>query len=120
MVCKLPRRMQPYTIYLDNYFTSISLFKRLKDRTIAACGTTRPIAAGSDFPVICKQLKDYTGKVPWGTIATEVVRDVLCVAWCDNNVVSALTTAHTVHNVTNTVTRLRKRPSSTSTNAKVV
>jgi hypothetical protein len=36
------QRGAPYIIYLDNYFTSIALFKELRDIQCGACGTTRP------------------------------------------------------------------------------
>jgi hypothetical protein len=31
-----------YIVYLDNYFTSVALFKELRDICCGACGTTRP------------------------------------------------------------------------------
>jgi hypothetical protein len=43
---------------------------------------------------------------------------VLFIAWQDNNIVTALSTVHTVHKPTDWVPRLRKRPATTSTSAK--
>jgi hypothetical protein len=56
LVKYLPKQANTYSIYLDNYFTSIALFEKLRTRQIGACGTTRPYAAGKDFPVLMKQL----------------------------------------------------------------
>jgi hypothetical protein len=34
--------LAPYIIYMDNYFTSVALFKELRDIRCGVCGTTRP------------------------------------------------------------------------------
>jgi hypothetical protein len=44
---------------------------------------------------------------------------VLCLAWQDNNIVLSLSTVHTVHNVTDLITRERRRPRESSTNASI-
>jgi hypothetical protein len=49
----LPRRR--ITIYIDNYFTSVPLFKELRNCEFGAVGTTRPHA---EFPAGMKELKD--------------------------------------------------------------
>jgi hypothetical protein len=46
------------------------------------------------------------------------IDSVLCIAWQDNNIVTALSTVHTVHKPTDWIPRLRKRPAKTSTSAK--
>jgi Transposase IS4 len=48
----------------------------------------------------------------------EIVESTLCFLWQDNNAVLGLTTAHPFKN--DTILRLRKRPSPTSTNARIV
>jgi Transposase IS4 len=65
LIQKLPNRhTQPYIVYLDNYFTSISLFEQLRDININACGTTRAHAAGDDYPALIKELRsDFTKKL---------------------------------------------------------
>ena len=37
----LPYQMQPFTIYIDNFFSSVDLFAHLHHMGIDACGTTR-------------------------------------------------------------------------------
>jgi Transposase IS4 len=59
------RHTQPYTVYLDNYFTSISLFEQLRDINISACGTTRAHVVGDDYPALIKELQsDFAKKLP--------------------------------------------------------
>ena len=118
---KLPPEPGRYTVYLDNYFTSINLFKRLRDEGIGACGTTRPSSSIQFHPTLAV-LKESTLTREWNSLYTDIQNQVLCVAWQDNNTVAALSTVHTVHKDTDWVEpdwveRLRKRPSKTSTNA---
>lgn len=119
---KLPLLQQgmTYSIYLDNYFTSIPLFSELRRQGFGACGTTRPANSGSAYPLILEAMKDkrYGLRLPWGTLLAVPTGDVLCLGWIDNNCVTALSTVHTVDRAYNNVTRLRKRPAETSTNAK--
>ena len=42
---------------------------------------------------------------------------MLCISWQDNNLVLGLSTIHTVHEASSHITRFRKRPQTTSTNA---
>jgi len=49
-----------------------------------------------------------------------VVKDVLCLAWQDNNVVLALSNIHTVNRAEDFRERQRKRPAKTSTNGRIV
>src|SRR3954454_7510540 len=47
----LPKIDQSYfVLYLDNYFTSIPLFSKLRSENIGAVGTARP--SGIDFPAL--------------------------------------------------------------------
>jgi len=123
MVLQMARQLpkisgSPFTIFLDNYFTSIPLFRKLRKENIGACGTTRAGAAGKDFPAILTVLREsYSKKLDWGTICAIPVDDVLCVGWQDNNLVLGLTTVHTVDRAEDEVTRWRRRPAKTSTNA---
>ncbi len=108
---------QTYTIYLDNLFTSTPLFRQLKVNGIGACGTTRPDSS-PDFPAVLQVLKEkYGHSLPWGTLVAIPVDGVLCLGWIDNNTVLSLSTVHTVNQVADRVTRWRKRPQATSTNA---
>ena len=101
---------------MNNYFTSVPLFKLLREHGYGACGTTRPTS--KDFPSQLQQLrKDSSSSIPWGKTYAMVVDNVLCLSWQDNNLVLTLST---VHYPTNVIERLRKRPKKTSTNAGIV
>ena len=113
---KLPPEPGRYTVYLDNYFTSINLFKRLRQEGIGACGTTRPSASPQFHPTLAV-LKESKLTNEWNSLYADVQDDVLCIAWQDNNTVTALSTVHTVHKDDDWVKRKRKCPSKTSTNA---
>src|SRR6266536_4219983 len=107
-----------YVLYLDNYFTSIPLFSMLRKENIGAVGTTR--ASGIDFPALLTVLrKNWSTKLNWGTTVADVVNNVLCIGWQDNNFVLGLSTVHTVHEASSFITSERKRPSTTSTNAHI-
>ena len=106
------------TIYLDNYFTSVPLFEELRLCQFGAIGTTRP---HSTFPQELVEVKKrFAKKLEWNTLLARVVKNTLCMAWQDNNIVLALSNVHTVHTAKDWVTRVRKRPSKTSTNAQIV
>lgn len=113
----LPKINESYfVLYLDNYFTSIPLFSMLRAENIGAVGTTRP--SGTEFPALLIALRqNFSAKLNWGTICAITVNGVLCIGWQDNNFVLGLSTIHTVHEASSYVTRWRKRPQITSTNA---
>lgn len=121
----LPSHRNNYTVYMDNYFTTIPLFDRLRQLGIGACGTTRPNASKKLFPKALSLLKDSKKSQPWNTLYAAPagpdsdIDSVLCIAWQDNNIVTALSTVHTVHKSTDWIPRLRKRPAKTSTSAKI-
>ncbi|XP_015774285.1 PREDICTED: piggyBac transposable element-derived protein 4-like [Acropora digitifera] len=81
---------QGYHLYVDNFYTSVTLFKDLFAHGVRATGTIREIKR--DFPENLKNSKQWAkgkdrGSVRWG-------RDGPCLAvqWLDNKVVSVLTT----------------------------
>ena len=117
MVRLLPKIKESYfIIFLDNYFTSIPLFLKLRAKNISAVGKTRP--QGTEFPALLITLRQkWSTKLDWGTICTAIVDDVLCIGQQDNNHVLALSTVYTVHEASSYITRFRKRPQTTSTNA---
>jgi hypothetical protein len=116
LALSLPRRY--LTIYLDNYFTSIPLFIELRACNFGAVGTTRPY---KDFPSKLVELKTrFATKLEWNTLLAAVVKDVLCLAWQDNNIVLALSNIHTVNRVEDFQERQRKRPAKTSTNRRII
>lgn len=106
-------------LFTDNYFTEPKLAGRLKDKGIAICGTMKPNRP--DLPELLVEMKKLFSKdIPYGVLAAVVQDDILFVAWQDNNLVLALTTAYGVREIDNVIPKKRKRPSKTSTNARVV
>ena len=97
MVHLLPKfENSPYIIYLDNYFTSIPLFSMLQKENIGVVGTTRPL--GIDFLALLIVLhKNWSTKLDWGTTIVDIVDNVLCIGWQDNNFVLGLSIVHTIH-----------------------
>ena len=81
-----------YACYMDNFFTSIKLFKHLRGLNIAAVGTCK---SGSGFPRPLLELRSATKKKnDWELLHYYDVENVLCIAWCDNNLAQLMTTLH--------------------------
>jgi hypothetical protein len=76
LALSLPRRR--LTIYMDNYFTSIPLFSKLRACKPGAVSTTRPY---KEFLVGLKELKDrFSTKLKWNSLLALIVQDTLCLA----------------------------------------
>jgi hypothetical protein len=115
LVATLPRNL--ITIYINNYFTSVPLFQSLQSHSYGTVGTTRP---HKRFPQALSKLKKDGSKLEWNTLLAQVIDNILCLAWQDNNIVLALSTVYTVHNATDFITRQRRRPAKTSTSGRIV
>ena len=96
---------QGYHLYVDNFYTSPTLFKDLFARGVGATGTVRETRR--DFPEALRNSKQWAkgkerGSVRWG-------RDPPCLAlqWLDSKVVSMLTTIDNA-NVKKQATRTAK------------
>ena len=76
LVLSLPRRF--LTIYLDNYFTSVPLFKELRACNFGVVGTTRPHKEFLNELVKIKT--NFATKLEWNALLAVVVEDVLCLA----------------------------------------
>ncbi|EDN05081.1 predicted protein [Histoplasma mississippiense (nom. inval.)] len=100
-----------YSIYMDNYFTSVALFHYLRKQGIGACGTTRP----ANLPPLLQELKNsgLSAHIPFNTLCILPQNEVLCLGWKDNNIVLLLSTIHMPDSF---VERVRKRPGLNSTN----
>ncbi|CAG8586621.1 4867_t:CDS:1, partial [Paraglomus occultum] len=105
-----------YDVYMDNYFSSIALFKYMRDNGYGACGTVRLNSA--KFPAELKHGKYQ--RLDWNTLLGKVVENVLAILWIDNGPVTMLTTIHNVCGDDWNVARERRRPRETSTNANTV
>ena len=121
MVLKLATDTLPSDsiLFMDNYFTCLELAVALRDRGIAVCGTMKPTRR--DLPNLLVEMKqEFVRDIPYGVLAAIVQNNVLLVAWQDNNLVLGLTTVYGVREVEDFISKKRKRPSKTSTNARVV
>jgi hypothetical protein len=116
LALSLPRRR--IAIYMDNYFTSVPLFKELQACEFGAMGTTRP---HKEVPAGFKDLKArFSTKLEWNTLLAKVVDNTLCLAWQDNNIVLALSNIHTVHTAEDFRQKVRRRPAKTLTNRRII
>lgn len=79
-----------YKLYVDNFYTTPSLFRDLLSRKIWACGTLRPNVAG--YPQ--KKENDMTDKTPRGTIRWMRQGELLFVKWLDTRQVTMCSTIH--------------------------
>jgi hypothetical protein len=52
-----------YNVYMDNYFSTVGLFKRLRDIQCGAYGTSR---RQGGIPSQLVGLKDHIKSIPWG------------------------------------------------------
>jgi hypothetical protein len=64
----LPQHQNTYTVYMDNYFTTIPLFQCLCQLGFGACGTTRLNVSKALFPKALYVLKDSKKSQPWNTL----------------------------------------------------
>ncbi|KAF9079247.1 hypothetical protein BGX27_006734 [Mortierella sp. AM989] len=113
----LPRQNLTFNIFMDSYFSNIPLFIVLRELNIGACRTARQNT--TRFP---KELKIYKGdKLDWNTLSAVVVDEkVFAILWMDNGPVTMMSTIHEIVGDPSFITRNRRRPRETSTNAKSV
>jgi hypothetical protein len=104
-----------YHFFLDNLFLNISVALALLELGILCTGTTRKNATG--VPNWLVELKTRNRSLLWDSAFAEIVNGVLCFLWQDNNAVLGITTGF---DLAQRVLRLRKRPSLTSINARIV
>lgn len=111
----LDTKQYSYVVYTDNGFSTIPLFRALRERGIGACGTTQ--ANRAEYPLALEN----TSLTEWNSIDGYTMgptpNEVLCFRWMDNNIVRMLTTVHPWNEVTQS---LRRKPRKTSTNAAIV
>jgi len=92
-VYHLVNQLPPYkafTIFMDNYFSSINLFNFLQNNGYGACGTVHMNTA--KFPIVLKKEKD----LEWDFLKGIIVDNVLSLLWIDNGPVTMLTTMHVI------------------------
>ena len=105
-----------FCFFLDNLFLNVNVSQALLALRICCTGTTRKNAQG--IPEWLLKMKEHNRSLVWNSTLAEVVDSTLCFLWQDNNAVLGLTTAHCLKD--ETIERMRKRPSPTSTNARIV
>lgn len=89
-ILNVPFLGKGYKLYVDNFYTSPTLFRDLLSRKIWACGTLRPNVAG--YPK--KKGNDMTDKTPRGTIRWIRQGELLFVKWLDARQVNMCSTMH--------------------------
>ena len=96
---------QGYHLYVEIFYTSVTLFKHLFARGVGATGTI--VETKRDFPVNLKNGKQWAKGKDRGSMRLE--RDPPCLAlqWLDNKVVSVITTIDNA-NVKDHVARKQK------------
>jgi Transposase IS4 len=102
-----------FYFFLDNLFLNLNVSQALLALRICCTGTTRKNTHG--IPEWLIKLKEYNKGLVWNSMLAEIVDLTLCFLWQDNNAVLGLITTHSLKD--DTVERLRKRLSPTSTNA---
>ena len=81
---------QGYHLFVDNFYTSLTLFKALFNQGILATGTI--METRRDFLASLKNSKGWAKGKERGTMRWERVSPCLALQWVDNKVVSLLTT----------------------------
>ena len=81
---------QGYHLFVDNFYTSVTLFKDLYNQGVLATGTT--METRRDFPDSLKKSKEWAKGQERGSMRWERVSPCLALQWVDNKVVSVLTT----------------------------
>lgn len=109
---QLPHSRLDFNVYMDDLFTSAKLLQHFRNNGIGACGTARSQAG------IPKELQvGKTSKLEWDTRSGVVMGGVLAVSWQDNSPATMMTTIHGIVGEQWEVTRERRRPRDTGTNA---
>ncbi|QSS61274.1 hypothetical protein I7I51_03447 [Histoplasma capsulatum] len=105
------KEVADYSIYMNNYFTSVALFHYLQKQGIEACETIHP----ANLPPLLQELKNsgLSSHIPFNTLCIIPQNEVLCLGWKDNNIVLLLSTVHLPDSF---VEHVRKRPGLSSTN----
>ena len=96
-LCKTLPILLTYFLFVDNFFSSIKLFKTLRSLEIAASEIAKK---KSDFPKKLLAFRDVTSKkINWSLQTHMIVDGVFCLSWIDNNPVQFMTTSHLVEDL---------------------
>jgi hypothetical protein len=121
LLSRLPPPPSPqhgYHCFMDNLFSSTELFQLLRDRGIAATGTTRPNRIDSHQMQEVRRQEKAKDSLPWGTFFAKKhkTQEVMQFAFKDNALVLAMSTHYSGWEPS--PLQVRKRPTKTSTSAK--
>lgn len=106
-------------LFINNYFIELKLASKLKASRITIYKTIKPNR--TNLPELLVEMKQrFTKDIPYGTLTAVVQDNILMIAWQNNNLILALTTAYGVREVNNTIIKKRKRLNRTSTNNRIV
>ena len=91
-----PYLNQGYHLFVDNFYTSMILFKTLFTQGVLATGTV--METRRDFPPVLKNSKEWAKGKDRGAMRWEPDPPCLALQWIDNKVVSLLTTIDNANN----------------------
>ena len=101
-----PLKRAGHHIYMDNYYTSLSLFIDMKQKGFGACGTARVDRKGMPLEWKGKgkgQTGDKRKGLKKGEVRTENLENgVLTLQWKDKRLITMLSTVHDSSMVTKT------------------
>lgn len=93
LTSRLPQELQPYNIYIDNFFTGFPLLRKLTELNIGCTGTVRNNRTENCPLPDPKTFK----KTRRGTYAYKNTEDMIVVRWNDNNIVTVASNCHGVN-----------------------
>ena len=94
--------------YVDNFYTTFPLFKKLKDIGIGAVGTA--CTSSKDFPECLKITKEVWSKLEYHSNGGVVKDRIGFLLWVDNKPVTMMTSIHTLRNRASEVYKKRTAP----------
>ncbi|KAI4469524.1 transposase is4 [Holotrichia oblita] len=101
MLENLPNPKLSYKFYLDNLFTSVTLFNFLRVNGYGGTGTFREDRIPLSCPLASKKDLKKKGERGSSVSALEKTHGILFVKWTDNNVVTVGSTCHGVAPIAN-------------------
>ena len=96
-LCKTLPVLLTFFLFVDNFFSSIKLFKTLHSLGIATSETAKK---RSSFPKKLLLFRDMASKkIDWGLQTYIIVNGVLCLSWVNNSSVQFMTISYSVKNL---------------------
>jgi len=89
-------RQRAWSLYVDKFYTSFPLFKKLREIGIGAVGAAR--TSSKDFPQSLKIPKEVSSKLEYHSKGGVVKDGIGFLLWMDNKPVTMMTSIHTLRN----------------------